>query len=279
MGDRVYATARRDEDLTTLDSIDGITAVALDVRDAAQVRAVHDRIAADGGGLDGLVNNAGIGHLGPLAAFDDAALHEIFDVNVFGVHRVTNAVLPLLLAARGRIAIIGSQGGSISSANAGPYTMTKHALEAYTVALAEELAPHCVGVSIVQPGAIVSAIGINARDATLARLRAAPPPFDAAAADLAARIESPREPDPDAPESDDNRKPAPPAIVTEAIVHALFDAAPQPRYLVGSRWEGDRVIHALIERLLDAAASPSHGLSREALISLIDGHLRKRSGI
>ena len=66
-------------------------------------------------------------------------------------------------------------------------------------------------------------------------------------------------------------------IVTEAVTHALFDPKPRRRYLVGTRWEGNRVIHALIERLLDANESPAHGYSRAELIAILDEHSARRS--
>jgi hypothetical protein len=61
-----------------------------------------------------------------------------------------------------------------------------------------------------------------------------------------------------------------------AVYHALFAEKPRLRYLVGTKWEGDRVINALIERLLDATDSPEHNYSRDELIALLDKHLQAR---
>jgi short-subunit dehydrogenase len=277
-GHLVYATARKATDLADLARIENVIPIPLDVRNPQQVRAAGEFIQKAGRGLYGLVNNAGIGGLGLLSTWTDEEMFEIFDTNVFGPHRLTNACLDLLLAARGRIVNIGSQGGMITSKYYGPYTMTKHALEAYTVALHLELSPYGVNVSIVQPGGIVSSVGENSIAGILARFQRARPPFEAEAAAVLASFNEPAPPaDPAAPESETNRKPSSPEIVSEAVYDALFSPHPKLRYLVGTQWEGDRVIHALIEKLLDENDSPHHHYSREELIALLDQHLAQRA--
>ena len=272
-GHRVYATARRASDLDALSRLPGVTALPLDVRDPDQVHAVGERIGEDGEGLYGLVNNAAVNGLGPLSTYDDAALREIFEVNVFGLHRLTRALLPLLLDGGGRVVNIGSQGGMITKAYFGPYTMTKHALEAYTGALADELEPHGVLVSIVQPGGIVSAMADNSHAGTIARLRSAEPPFDVAAREFLRALEVAGESAPGKPEAEDNRKPSSPDIVVRAVEDALFSGTPRRSYLVGTRWEGNRVVHALLDRLVAANACGTLGYTRDELQAFLDGHL------
>lgn len=267
-GHPVFAGARKAQHLQHLQDL-GATPLALDVRDAAQVAQTARVVAQAGLGLHGVVHNAGVGGLGVLASWPDRDLTELFDTNVFGPHRLTRALLPLLLASRGRVVCIGSQGGSITQPFMGPYTMSKHALEAYADCLRQELAPHGVAVSMVQPGAVATDIGDNGRAATVARLQATPAPFDAAAASVLAGLLQPKPPRPDEPESAGNRCHAPPGFVAAVVMQALFDTVPQARYLVGTRWEGDRVIAALIERLLDAASSPSHRLTADELLALV----------
>ena len=267
-GRPVWAGARRPAHLQALAAL-GARPLRLDVTELADVAAAAAAVAEAGDGLAGLVHNAGVGGIAPLAGWPDADLQALFDTNVFGPHRLTNALLPALLAAQGRIVCIGSMGGSITSPTMGPYTMSKHALEAYAHCLRQELAPHGVAVAIVQPGAVATYIGANGHDGNLARLAATPAPFDGLARAVAQSLHTPAEPDPAAPESAANRRFAAPAAVAEVVMQALFEAQPQARYLVGTRWESDRVVEALITRLIDAAQSPSQGLGEEALLERV----------
>lgn len=268
-GHPVFAAARRPAHLQMLQGL-GATPLRLDVRDGAQVQAAARAVAAGARGLAGLVHNAGIGGLGVLASWTDADLHDLFDTNVFGPHRLTRALLPELLHGRGRVVCIGSQGGSITQPFMGPYTMSKHALEAYAACLRQELAPHGVAVSIVQPGAVATDIGDNGRSGNVARLQATEPPFRDAALEVLAALQAPTPPRPDQPESAGNRRYAAPEQVAAVVLQALHAPQPQARYLVGTRWEGDRVIDTLIDRLLDAAGSPSHRLTPQELAARID---------
>lgn len=275
-GHTVYATARKDADLAALGGIDNVVPIRLDVRDTQQVRAVREAIDVRGTGLYGLVNNAGIGPLGLLSTWIDDELRDLFDVNVFGVHRMTNACLDLLLDAGGRIVNIGSQGGMITKKYYGPYSMTKFALEAYTEALDAELGPYGIRVSIVQPGGIVTDVGRNAMPATLAHFRRARSPFVEEAESLLGALGAPPPPPSDGPESETNRKPSSPDIVVAAVEDALFAPRPKRRYLVGTKWEGDRVINALIAKLLDENDNPYHTYTRDELVALLDQHIANR---
>lgn len=271
LGHVVYATARKARDLEQLARLPGVVPIEMDVRLPEQVGRAVQRVREEGLGLYGLVNNAGLGGIGPLTTWTEEELQEIFDVNALAPIRLTKAFLPLLLESKGRIVNIGSQGGSIAMKYFGPYTMTKHALEAFTVALDDELSPAGVRVSIVQPGGIVTAIGENAAAGTIARFRRAAPPFAEEAAAIADAMESPAPtgPDDDAPESANNRKPSSPEIVTVAALDALFSPHPRPRYLVGTRWEGGRVLRMLMQRLLDANDGSSLGYDLEELIEML----------
>lgn len=275
-GHTVLAGARRPAHLHMLRDL-GATALALDVRDPAQVLQAAAAVDKAGQGLQGLVHNAGVGGIGPLPSWSDGDVHDLFDTNLFGPHRLTRALLPALLRAKGRVVCIGSQGGSITAPVMGPYTMSKHALEAYAACLRQELKPHGVAVSIVQPGAVATDIGDNGRAGNIARLQAAPPPFDEAAGAALKGLLAPTPPRADQPESAANRRHAAPAAVAAVVMQALFDADPKARYLVGTRWEGDRVIGALTERLLDAARSPSHQWDEAAFMTHCQTAWRLRS--
>lgn len=276
-GHIVYTTVRKEKDVAALSEIPNVTPLLVDVRDAKQVKSAYEKIVQAGHGLYGLVNNAGIGELGMLATWTDEEMQDIFNVNVFGPHRMSNAFMNLLIESRGRIVNIGSQGGMLASKYYGPYIMTKHALEAYTAVLYEELKPYGVWVSVVQPGGIISEIGEKSQAGTLAHFQRAQPPFKEEADLILASFEEEAEPNPDEPESATNRKPSSPEIVWDAVQDALFSEKPKMRYLVGTHWEGNRVINALIAKLLDENDNPQHNYSRDELIALLNRHLEERA--
>jgi len=275
-GHMVYGTARKDNDLAELKKIQNVVPIKLDVRNPQQIQNAFDFIVNEGKGLYGLVNNAGLGEIGMFITWTDEEMFDIFDVNVFGAHRMTNTFVRLLIESKGRIVNIGSQGGIITSKYFGPYTMTKHALEAYTVSLNQELEPYGIRVSIVQPGGIVSNMGSNSMPGTVARFQRAAPPFKEEAEQVLASFNQPSPPD-DEEESETNRKPSSPEIVSMAVYDALFSQRPKLRYLVGTKWEGDRVINALIDKLLDENNNPQHNYSRDELVALLDRHISQRS--
>jgi short-subunit dehydrogenase len=275
----VFATARKQEDLLSLQKIKNIIPIQLDVTDPDQVGKALKEVEKTGKGLYGLVNNAGVGEIGLLPTWSDEDLFNIFNVNVFGVHRMTNAFIEMLIASRGRIVNIGSQGGMIAKKYYGPYTMTKHALEAYTTALGEELNPHGVKVAIIQPGGIISDIGENSMPGTIKHFQASMGSFKEESDLVLESLLTPPDEnlaDSESEESEMNRKPSSPAIVTDAILHALFSDTPKINYLVGTKWEGDRVIKTLIVKLLDENDNPLHNYSRRELINLLDHHLAER---
>lgn len=277
-GHHVLACARQAADLEDLGAIAGIEPVPLDVGKPEEVQALAARL----GSVHGLVNNAGIGGLGWLHTFSDEEFLQILDTNVMGPQRLSRALLPQLLASRGRIVHISSMGGSITSPMYGPYTASKHALEAFAQCQRMELAPHGVQVSIVQPGGVATGIGARGEAGLRARLQRAQPPFEAQAqamlAGMAVEKDAPAAGfDASQPESASNRRLSPPEAVAEAVEHALFAPQPRARYLVGSRWEGNRVLNNLIERLLDANEGPGMGYTREALLALVGEAMTQRA--
>lgn len=273
-GHAVYATARKKDDLAALDAIENVSALEMDVRNSAAVTAAVQRLERDGNGLYGLVNNAGIGPIGYLHTFGDEELRNLFEVNVFGPQRVTNACLDLLMESHGRVVNISSQGGYLSMKLFGPYTMTKWALEAYTIALRGELEPHGVGVSAVQPGGIVSEIYETSRPAVQEYLGRAKPAFqEEARTILASTLSEAREFDPRQPESPSNRNPSSPEIVSVAVYDALFSENPRASYVVGTRWEGSRVVEGLLDRLVEANRAEELGYSAQQLTEILEKKL------
>jgi hypothetical protein len=122
-----------------------------------------------------------------------------------------------------------------------------------------------------------SAIGENALAGTMGRFRRAAPPFvEEAEAVLASFEQEPPTDAADQPEEATNRKPSSPEIVAEAVLDALFAENPRARYLVGTTWEGSRVIEALLERLLDANECPALGHSLEELVAMLESRAAER---
>jgi len=103
--------------------------------------------------VDVLVNNAGVGIMGPLATIPVDLIRTSFEVNVIGMAAMSQAVIPAMMAkGSGRIINVSSIAGVIASSMSCPYTMTKHAVEAFTKALRAELEPHGIDVTKVNPG-------------------------------------------------------------------------------------------------------------------------------
>jgi NAD(P)-dependent dehydrogenase (short-subunit alcohol dehydrogenase family) len=136
--------------------------IALDVTDARQIADAVALVATrDGSGpgrLDALVNNAGIGVGGPLELIPIDDVRRQLDVNVIGQVAVTQAMLPALRAARGRIVFVSSVGGRVAMAFTAPYAASKHAVEAIGDALRVELRTSDVQVALVEPGSVATPI-------------------------------------------------------------------------------------------------------------------------
>lgn len=129
--------------------------VIVDVTDAEQVAAAA---AVAGPSLDGLVNNAGIAIGGPLEAIELDELRRQFEVNVIGQVAMTQAVLPALRTAGGRVVFTSSVGGKVSTPFIGPYAASKFALEAIADALRMELRRWGIEVAVVAPGSVATPI-------------------------------------------------------------------------------------------------------------------------
>jgi len=157
----VYAGARKQADIDELSAIDNIMGVRLDVNVQEDIDAAVALIESEGRGLFGLVNNAGVGVLGPLIEVAEEDMHFQMNVNVYGPYRVTRAFAPLIIESKGRITTTGSISGILSGFMFGPYSMSKHAVEAFTDSLALEMRKFDVAVSVIEPGNYRSAIVDN----------------------------------------------------------------------------------------------------------------------
>ena len=148
--DRIEALAARIED-------EGGRAVALttDVADERQARAFVEHAYEQLGGLDGLVNNAGVMLLGPVAGAPTDEWRRMIDVNLLGLLYCTHAALPVMLeAGRGDVVNVSSVAGRIAAAGSAVYNMTKWGVGAFSEALRQEVTKAGIRVTIIEPGAV-----------------------------------------------------------------------------------------------------------------------------
>lgn len=225
-GDTVFASMRntsRSQALRDEAAAAGVSVeiVHLDVNDRASAEAAVAGIQQAAGRIDVLVNNAGIGAVAPTEEFDDDEFVRVFDTNVFGVLRVTRAVLPLMRTQHsGRIVNVGSLAGIVASPFRGIYSATKSAVEAITDAMYYELHPFGVHMCVVEPGFFETSISDNRLP--LRRDEDASP-----YADLFRRFEDASSKAPGGAVRAD------PQAVADTIVVAATEAQPKRRYLAG----------------------------------------------
>jgi NAD(P)-dependent dehydrogenase (short-subunit alcohol dehydrogenase family) len=228
-GCRVFAGVRSEADAQRLRgrSSPRLTSLHLDVTDAATIAAAARRVdeAVGEAGLAGLVNNAGIVVAGPLELIPLDQLRRQFEVNVIGQVAVTQAFLPLLRRAAGRIVNMGSLNGRIAAPYLAPYAASKHALEAISDALRSELRAWGIEVSLIEPGSIATPIWDKSfAAADQLESETAAEGLALYEADLAAVRKA-------------GRRLADGALpvdrVVRAVVHALFARRPKTRYPVG----------------------------------------------
>jgi NAD(P)-dependent dehydrogenase (short-subunit alcohol dehydrogenase family) len=226
-GWRVFAGVRREADADSLREAgsERLAPLTLDVTDAAQIAAVAERIGSGGeGGLDGLVNNAGIGVPGPLETMPMEDIRRQVEVNLFGQIAVTKAMLPAIRRARGRIVFISSIGGRIAFPMNGPYHVAKFGIEAAGDVFRQELRPSGISVSIVEPGTIKTPIWERSDREIAALLERAPETEELYGKPLAAIRRMSRKL---------GERGIPPERVAAQIEHALTARRPRTRYLVG----------------------------------------------
>ena len=138
----------------------GVTYLDLDVTSDESVASVVKQVIDRFGQIDVLVNNAGVGANGAAEEFSVARTQDVFDINVYGIMRMTKAVLPQMRAQRrGRVINVSSLSGFVPSPFMAIYTSTKHAVEGYSGSLDHEVREHGVRILLVEPGPINTPFG------------------------------------------------------------------------------------------------------------------------
>ena len=255
----VYAGARKQEDIDRLNKLENIEAIRLDVTVQGDIDAAVKYVGEAGRGLWGLINNAGVFIGGPVT---DVSIEEtiwLFDVNVFGVYRVTQAFAPLIIESQGRISTIGSISGVGSSRFFSQYSMSKHAMEAFTDSLAIEMERFGVGVSIIEPGNYDSKIVETAWKRMQEKgYIDEDSPY---AADLKEFMEWPA----------DRSIYKEPDEVADAAMHAMFSEDPKRRYMtVPSADEARWAIGSMIRELAELNDWQAYSFTREELVAMLD---------
>lgn len=160
-GWRVFAGVRTDEDAASLAAAgsDRLTPLIVDITDSASIDLCRERVeAAASDGIDGLVNNAGAAHVGPLEFVPLEDLRRQLEVNVVGHVAMTQALIPSLRRTGGRIVNVTSVGGIVATPFFGPYCASKFALEAIGDCLRVELRPWGIETIAIEPGSIATEI-------------------------------------------------------------------------------------------------------------------------
>jgi NAD(P)-dependent dehydrogenase (short-subunit alcohol dehydrogenase family) len=245
-GWKVYAGVRRAEDGDRLvaSSSGVVVPVIIDVTKAEDIERVLAQIDAEVGVLHGLVNNAGIAVAGPAEMLTDEEWRWQFDVNFFSLVSLSRAAIPLMEKGDGRFVHIGSIAGRIATSAMGPYSASKHAVEAFNWSFRSELERNTkMSSSVVEPGEIKTAIWEKANE-TLAEFEE-----KLKQQNLADRyghlLDGQR-----AFVEEGRTKGVEPDKVAQAVEHALTARRSKPRYLVGPDAQAIAVLGRLPDRLL-----------------------------
>lgn len=221
-GHIIYGAARRVERMAELKEKYSVIPVALDVTDTSSCRQVVAQILEEQQRLDVLINNAGYGSFG---AVEDVSLEEAkrqFEVNVFGLARLTKEVLPVMRQQhQGRIINVSSMGGRLTTYFGGWYHVTKYAVEGLSDALRMETKGFGIDVSLIEPGGIKTEWGNIAADHLEQSAKGGA--YEAEAAKTAAGI---RKQYAGTMMSD-------PSVVAKAIDKAVNQKRPKTRYVIG----------------------------------------------
>jgi NAD(P)-dependent dehydrogenase (short-subunit alcohol dehydrogenase family) len=245
LGFKVFAGVRKESDGAVLagKTSERLAPLLLDITEAASIASAARLIEEATGeqGLFGLVNNAGIAIAGPLEFLPIEELRRQFEVNVVGQVAVTQAFLPMLRKARGRIVNIGSVSGRLSVPLLGPYCASKFALEALTAALRMELRPWGIRVSLIEPAGIATPIWD--KSLALGDNLAATLPIEAQEC-YGKLISAQRN---RAIKASTHGIPV--GKIVRPVVHALTSSKPKTRYIVGSTTRMGELLRLLPDHL------------------------------
>jgi NAD(P)-dependent dehydrogenase (short-subunit alcohol dehydrogenase family) len=258
-GFRVFAGHRTDADASSLDTdaVGDLRPLRLDVTDADQIAAAATAIgeAVGAGGLWGLVNNAGIPVPGPVEALPLADLRRQLEVNLVGQIAVTQALLPALRRARGRVLNMTSVGGRVATPFMSAYHASKFGFAGFSDSLRRELVPLGVDVCVIEPGSIATPMWERGREhaeSTTAGLSGEV--TEAYGADLRGALDA---------ATRTGERGLEPDRVARVVERALTARRPRSRYVVGVDARGMILAQAVLPtRVFDRIMRRAMGLRR-----------------
>lgn len=256
----VFACVRREETIPAFESLENVTPVILDVTKPESIVAAGRVISDSGRAIRGLVNNAGVPSFLPLFYVNDQDYNFVFDVNVLGVHRVTNQFIPALIKSKGRIIIISSISGIWSGFGSGFYTMSKHAIEAYGDTLSLELGKFGIHVALIEPGNYKSNLG-NHAGKSFSRVEQIQDNIYAEEFQmfLAKRKSAGKQESPE------------PTEVAHSVYQALTTDSPKYRYLVvPNQQEAEMVIRKGIAEVLELNRDHNFSYTKDQLLEMFE---------
>jgi NAD(P)-dependent dehydrogenase (short-subunit alcohol dehydrogenase family) len=236
LGFDAVGAVRKDADAERLEAR-GVRTVRIDVTDADQIAAARDQLGDTA--LAGLVNNAGIAVAAPLEFLPVDRLREQLEINLIGQMAVTQAFLPALRRARGRIVMVSSIGGRVALPLVSAYNASKFGLEGMSDSLRRELMPHGVDVILIEPGGVKTPIWAKGEQLADEMMEDVPPEAERLYGRMieALRAET---------KKIEQERGIEPHEVAEAIGTALTTSRPRARYVVG----GDAKVRAPMARFL-----------------------------
>lgn len=247
-GYKVYAVARRIDQMADLKHMGGIP-LAMDITKDDDIVSVVEQINRDCGGVDILINNAGYATQGPVEQLSLPEARRMFEVNLFGLGRLTQLVLPTMRENKsGKIINISSGAGKIYFSMGAWYVASKHALEGWSDCLRVEMKPFNIDVVLIQPGAISTEFN----DVSLNPLaeRFADGPYRDMVNSLVEFSTQAEQ---------DNKNSSPPSVITDLIMKAINARQPKTRYAGGAmvkpimfvrKWFGDRIYDRIITNMI-----------------------------
>ncbi|SEI16884.1 MULTISPECIES: oxidoreductase [unclassified Leifsonia] len=225
-----FAVVGTSRNAANAEPLAGATLLDLDVASDESVHALVDEVLERFGRIDVLVNNAGVGAVGAGEESSITQSKDIFDINVFGAMRMTNAVLPHMRAQRsGRVVNVSSVLGLIPAPFMAVYAATKHAVEGYSESVDHELREHGVRVLLVEPAFTSTSFEASSLGPD------SPLPVYAAQRKISQDVQASAMRTADAPE-----------VVAKAIVAAATDSKPKLRYTAGSMAARVSLLHRFV---------------------------------